>query len=63
MRRHWKIFLTLSFIAGCAAPPKPTKFKAEWVFIEPPMEKPMACLKEADVLKLRELLILCGKEK
>jgi len=27
------------------------------------MEKPMACLKEADVLKLRELLILCGKEK
>lgn len=61
--RSSTLFLILtSIFGGCAAKPVATHFDGKWQFVEAvPGDPPLACLKEPDVMKLRELLIRCPK--
>lgn len=54
------LLLCVSFLilSGCASAPKPTTFDAAWSFIDLPDER-RACLGQADVDRLREVLIRC----
>lgn len=51
-------FLILS-LSACASGPKSTKFDGNWQFCEIVPQKPLACLEQPDVEKLRALLIEC----
>jgi hypothetical protein len=63
MQKLCALFLILSS-AACATKPVATTVDLEWEFHEvTPFEKPWACLKEPDVLKLREALIRCEANK
>lgn len=43
---------------SCVAPPKAQRFKADWKILKVDGEV-RACLKQEDVVELRELLIKC----
>lgn len=63
MQRNFVSFLILSLcMVGCSTAPTNTKFDGKWEFHQvTPFEEPMACLPQADVKVLRELLIRCKK--
>ena len=58
MSKLLKIFLILSII-GCTTV-TPVKFDADWKIIKVKDEN-MACMPKKDVIKLREILINCGR--
>lgn len=52
-------------LSGCAmlgksSKPKPEPFHGQWQFCEIVPQKPLACLEQEDVEKLREALIRCN---
>lgn len=62
-RKLLSAFLILSLGACASAPPKSTRFDGNWQFCENVPQKPLACLEQPDVEKLRELLIRCEAPK
>ncbi len=56
--------LILNLAGACAtrapAPITPLKFDADWAFIDVAPNDTRACLKQDDVIRLRELLIRAG---
>lgn len=65
-------WITISFVAsltlisafgGCALTPKARKVDLDWEFREKFGAETRACLKEEDVMKLRDALLSCGVEE
>jgi len=60
MKKLCVIFLVLS---SCVSPKiKPKPFLGEWSFMLNENGEVLACLKQDDVMKLREILIRCEDE-
>ena len=58
-----KLFMIFLIFSGCMTPVIASKkFDGEWFFLESKEGETMACLKQPDVMKLRELMLRCDDE-